>query len=155
MSIELKTFFVYGTDYRRGMHLQAIPATTAIAAGVILLFICLATITLTFIRQKLRLSGGDFIKSFIDCLVPFIGGGSIQMRHKYERWFFGVLHFAAFFIVAVFAGDIVDSVIRILNSKVSTYRELAQTNTSIFINEALKLQHNEIYGMLRYVKNIA
>lgn len=152
MTIELKTYFVYGTDYGRGMYSQAIPLSTQIAVGLMLLFICLAAISLSIIRRKLKLRGDDFYKSFIDCLIPLVGGGNIRMRHKYERWFFGVSYFAAFLLVNIFASDFVNAIITIFDSKISTFEQLAQTNSPIYIHEPLRFHSDEIHGMLQYVE---
>lgn len=147
-STELKAVFVYGTDYSRAMNLNIIAPSTRTAAGVILLFIWFAAITLCVIRQKLGLSRAGFITSFIDCLIPFIGGGNIRVRHKFEGWFFGVLIFSAFLIMSVLGGDLVDSVIQIINSKISKFEQLAETNSTVYINQPLKLHSENIHSML-------
>lgn len=132
----------------RAMNFHINPPSTQIAAGIILFFIWLATITLCIIRRKLGLSRAGFISPFIDCLIPFIGGGNIQMRHKFEGWFFGVLMFSAFLKLSVFGGDLVDSVIQIIKSKVSKFEQLAETNSTIYINTPLKFHSENIHSML-------
>ena len=148
-AIDLKTVFIYGKDFKRGMNVPLIPTSALIAAGVILLFICFAAIILHTIRRKLKLPGNDYVSSLIDCWIPFVGGGNVRMHHKYERCFFGVLYFSAFLIVSMFGGDLVDNITRILNAKVSTFQQVAEIQSPIYINSPLNMHSDNIQAMIQ------
>lgn len=148
-SIELNTFFVYGTDFKRELNIFFVPKSVQIVAFVVLLLIGLAAIILRIIRQRLNLPRNNFMTTFIDCWIPFIGGGNLQMEHRAERWFFGILLFGAFFIMSVFSGDLLDTVIQVLNAKVSNFEELADINPPIYIDMDLYLHSDIIHGMLK------
>ena len=149
MTTELRVIFVYGTDFRREMNIFLIPRAVQIAGAMILTFIFAASITLYFIRRKLRLPRRDFMSALMDCWIPFIGGGNLQMHHRLEKWFFAILLFSAFFIMAVFSGDLIDCVVRVLHAKVSTFAELAEINPPIYSANELHSHGNLILEKLK------
>lgn len=138
-SVKLKVLFVYGRDFIRDMNIlfEPIPESLQLVAGAIFLFVVLAAAALSLIRRELRLPRSGYSSSLIECIVPFIGGGSLRMHHKLEKWFFIILMFGAFFIVGVFAGCLLDAVIRIQFQKIETLKQLAETNSPIFIRHTL------------------
>lgn len=149
-SDELSVFFVYGKDFQRQLNLFVeIPKPIKVVASLIVLFVSLAAIVLHFIRRTFGLPRDDLVSTHIDCWIPFIGGGNLAIQHRFERWFFGMLLFSAFFIMSVFAGDLLDSAIKVLNQKISTFEQLAQLNSPIAINPALIQDSNMIHEMLR------
>lgn len=86
----------------------------------------------------------------MDCLIPFIGGGNLRMEHRFEKWFFGIMLIGGFFIIAVFGGDLVDTVVQIHSSKVKTYEDLAKTNvTSICLEAGSFWYKDAFFEMLR------
>lgn len=127
-SAELVTIFVYGDDFSRHMNILLIPESVQILAGLIVLFKISAAIILFIIRRKFQLRGGNFISAFIDTMVAFTAGGNLRLRHKFERWFFGIMLIGAFFITSLFMGDILDCIYRIFDQKVSTFEQLATVN---------------------------
>lgn len=153
-SIELVAFFVYGTDFDREMNIFFVPKSIQLGTYAILLFICAAAILLSIVRRKFGLARGRLLDTFADCWIPFIGGGNLQMQHKWERWFFGILLFGAFFIVSVFAGDLLDCIIRVLNAKVSTLDQVAEINPPIFLDIGLYQHQEPVKEMLRCAKKV-
>lgn len=145
---EFKVVFVYGSDYERGMDILLVPKSIQLVTGLIVLFISLSAIVLSMIRRKLRLPNADFVSAFIDCWIPFICGGTLRMSHRLERWFFAISLFGAFFIVNVFAGDFLDSILRVLNHKIRTFEELAKISPPIYINPDLSFYNQRIYETL-------
>lgn len=147
--MEIRVIFVYGQDYTRHMNILLIPGYVQILSGVIMLFICLASIVLWIIRRKLELRRNDFVSAFIDTIIPFIGGGNVRMEHKWEKWFFAILLIGAFFITTLFAGDLLDCVYLILNQKITTFDQLAEMNAPIYIVPAMILHHKSIDSLIR------
>lgn len=149
-SAELVTIFVYGDDFSRHMNILRIPESVQILAGLIVLFKISAAIILFIIRRKFQLRGGDFISAFIDTMVAFTAGGNLRLRHKFERWFFGIMLIGAFFIISLFMGDLLDCIYRIFDQKVSTFEQLAKMNAPIFISQRLSVHTEDINDMLRF-----
>ena len=151
-SIQLVVVFVYGLDYQRELDLFAgIPSSVQLGAALIVSFISIAAIALYVIRRKYRLSRSNFSSTFFDCWIPFIGGGNLRMRHKYERLFFGILLFGAFFIMSVFAGDLLDSLLRVRNQKINTFEKLKERNSPIYLNPTFGIYSDTIQSMLKLV----
>lgn len=148
-TMELRVVFVYGTDFQRQMNIFFIPKSVQFVGALVLLFISAAAIALYIIRKKLRLFRNDLLSALIDCWIPFIGGGNLQLEHRLERWFFAILLFGAFFIMSVFSGDLLDCVVRVLNTKISTFSELADINPPIYSNLELYLHKDLIHEKLK------
>lgn len=85
-----------------------------------------------------------------------IGGGNLRIEHRFEKWYFGILLIGAFFIVSVFGGDLVDSVVCILNPKMLTFKDLAEMDTQIhfYIDPDLDSPDLGILEMLRLLSFI-
>lgn len=148
-AVELKVLFVYGADYKREMNIFFVPQSVRIAAALFLSFIFVAATVLYVIRRKLECLKNDFPSAVIDCWIPFIGGGNLRMEHRLERLFFAILLFGAFFIMSVFSGDLLDCVVRVLNTKISTFSELADINPPIYSNLELYLHKDLIHEKLK------
>lgn len=142
-TVELTALFVYGTDFKREVNIlfEPIPEQIQLIAGLIVLFVLWAAIVLYMIRRKLNLPRNEFSLAFMECITPFIGGGNMRIRHKWEKWFFIILIFGAFFIVAVFAGCLLDAAIRIQHQRIETFEQLAQIDSPIFIRNSLDTDH--------------
>lgn len=147
-TIELAAVIVYGPDFHRNVDFFAIPVSVRIVIGLLLMFVSLAAFVLWMIRRKLERPRNSLISAFFECIVPFIGGGAVNIQHKLERWFFFVLYVSAFLIMTVFAGDILDSVVRIQIQKISTFKQLAELNAPIYTFPQLSMHSDIIHGML-------
>lgn len=145
----LRGIFMYGTDYKRGFDIFRVSKSVKIVVALLLSLFFVAIIILRAIRRRFRLLGNSVGSCAMDCLILFIGGGNLEMRHRFERWFFGILMVGAFFIVSVFGGDLVDSVVTVLNSKFDTFEDLVEINPPIYIDPTLSSQYTEICDMLR------
>lgn len=69
------------------------------------------------------------------------------MQNKWERWFFGFLLFGTFFIVAVVAGDLLNSIMKIGTEKFNRLEQLAEINVPIYIGHKLGIQIMQIEAM--------
>lgn len=132
--VDMKVMFMYGKDYKRDRDVFTVSASILVQAALLILFMICSAFALLYIRRKYQLPPNDVSSAFLDILILFIGGGSIRMDHKYERWFFGILLFGAFLIVTVFAGDLLDSFVAVKNKKVTTFEQLAEINAPIHID---------------------
>lgn len=150
-SPKLALIFVYGTDSTREMNIVLVPESVRTLAISIGLFVILATTALCFMRRKLKLPRSGSTFTFIDVIIAFIAGGNLRMQHKFERWFFGILLIGTFFINSLFTGDLLDCVIRILNQRISTFQQLADINSPIYISKTLAMHEFNIRKMLRFV----
>lgn len=150
-STEVIVIFVYGTDFRRERDIFLVPNSILLVTSLIVLFMTMSSLTLYVARRKLNLRGNSVTISIMDCLIPFIGGGNLQMEHRFERWFFGIMLIGGFFIIAVFGGDLVDTVIKIHSSKIETYEHLAATNvTNICLESGMLIWYPDaLFEMLR------
>lgn len=154
-SVDFAVLFVYGDDFQREMHLFAgIPKTIQLIAIFILLFLSLAAISLRIIRWKLRLPRNDIVSTHIDCWIALIGGGNLEITHRLERWFFGILLCGAFFIVSVFSSDLLGSIVKVFNRKMSTFEDLRKINSPIYIRAEIEAYSQLIHEMLRLVLQI-
>lgn len=111
----------------------------------------LAAIILCIVRRKFTLERFDPMSAVTDTIVAFIGGGRFQMANKLEKWIFGILSLGAFFIISLFAGDMLFYMYRILNQKVNTFQELSTIETPIHSNPTLTMYGDDIQKMLRFV----
>lgn len=130
-SIELAVIFVYGNDFPRRMNILIFPEALQMIFGSVGIYIDLTTFVLYIIRKQLKYRRKCLVSSFMDTVIPFIVGGNVEIRQKYEKLFFIILLISAFLMTSVFSGDLLDCFIRILNQKVSTFEQLAKVNSSI------------------------
>ena len=149
-SLDLVVAFIYGTDFTRQRNIFIIPTSVQVALGLVVTYIILSACILYVVRRKLKLPRASMTLALMDCLVPFIGGASLRMQHRFERWFFGIQLIAAFFIMSVFGGDLIGCIIRVFESKVDTFEELAKINfTLIGLSSELRINQENIHRMLR------
>lgn len=148
MSNRVLIVFIYGDDFKRQMAIWNVPGAIRLIALLIIIFMSLATVILLIIRKIFKLRRNDLFSTVIDILIVFIGGGSLVMRHKWERWFFGILLFAAFFITSMFAGDLLDCMIQVQNRKFEKIDELAGFSTPIYLNSFWRNEYTLIKRIL-------
>lgn len=136
---ELAVVFFYGNDYTRAMNLLFIPRYVQVSTSSIVVFIFLAVIVLSMIRKKLGLRRSDFVSTFIDTVIPFIGGGNVRIEHKWEKWFFGIVIIGAFLITSTFTGVLLDCVYLLFSQKITTLKTIVfnqSTNSCQIIYES-------------------
>lgn len=148
-STKLKILFVYGTEYQRQLNLFSVPKSKQALSILIILFLLLALIVLCLIRMRLKLPRSGFISTSIDMIIAFIGGGNLQMRNKFDRWFFAIMLVGAFFLNSIFTGDLLDSVYQLQNQKIETFEKLASINSPIYAHPTLSPYSDEIHAMLK------
>lgn len=145
---ELKVLFIYGPNFKRETDIFSVPKSVVVVASMVLSFIFGAALLLYVMRRKLRLFRYDFLSATLDCWIPFIGGGILRPEHRLERWFFTILSLGAFFIMAVFSGDLLDCVVCVLIAKVNTFAKLAAINPPIYSPYELTTQQELVSGKL-------
>lgn len=146
-SHELIVMFVYGSDFQRDMNKVFTPKWLLQMQNFILLFISLAALFICIIRKKLHLQHDDIVSSLIDIGMAFIGGGDLRMRHKIEKWFFGVLMIGAFFIAAMWIGDLL--LYNYQDKKISAIDQLPKMNLSAYTLQSFGKYSDIIRVMLR------
>lgn len=149
-SIELSVMFVYGKDFERTDDQLVIPDSLKLVSILVSGFISLAVIILFIIRKKFNLRRSGASSTLIDCMIAFINGGNLQMRHKFERWFFGILIFGAFFMTALLTGDILDCIYQNRSHKISKFDEISHSKFPIFVSLHFKIHEELIQEMLRF-----
>lgn len=149
-SIELVVLFIYGQNFKRQQEVFIIPESIKIVGILFAVFVSLAAIILCFIRHKLKLRRNGLFATCIDTMVAFIAGGTLQMRHKLERLFFGILLISALFMTALWTGDLLDCMYQNMDQKITTFKQLADINAPIFCPTSLKERNILIHEMLRY-----
>lgn len=142
----------YGTDIERLKNIWSIPKSTQTVFILLVLFMNCAAIVLYIVRRRMKLRGAGVAAAFIDTMVAFTAGGNLRMHHKLERWFFGILLIAAFFIITIFMGDLLDSIYQILH-KVDTFDQLSKIESPIYIHPVFGDQSVLICEMLRFDEN--
>lgn len=152
--IELAVVFVYGANFQRQLNILTFPKAVQILSGLIVLFMSLAALILSIVRRKWHLRRSNVLSVIEDIIISFIAGGNLQMRHKCERWFFGIMLVAAFFITSIFAGDLFDCIYRILFQEIDTFDKLIATKSPIYINQSLKMYRKDIWTMVRFVSHL-
>lgn len=142
---------MYGTDFQRQQDISLVPKAMLLVTSTTELFIILSSITLYVGRRIFKLPRASIALSIMDCLIPFYGGGSLRMQHRFERWFFGIMLFSAFLIMAVFGGDLIDAIVQIQSFKIATFDDLAKVNVKhVHWGAELGMYHDEIFKMLRF-----
>lgn len=149
-SIKLMAIFVYGDDFTRQMNIVFIPEAIRTLAICLISFLGSATVILLCMRRKLRLRRSGLISVFMDIIIAFIAGGNLQMRHRVERWFFGILLTATFFITSLFVGELLDCVYRVMNQRISTFGQLAEIHSPVYSGSSLAMYEGNIHDMLRF-----
>lgn len=127
-SVDLGVLFVYGTNFERQMSILLLPESVQTLNILIIIFLSVSATILCIIRRRLKLRRDGFISTFIDTMVAFTGGGRLQMQHRWERLFSSILFSAAFFITSIYTGDVLFYIYRVLDQKISTFKQLALIN---------------------------
>lgn len=131
-AMDVAVVLVYGSDLKRRTDVLFVPEWAKIVSIWVLIFWFIFASILCIMRQIWNLNRGDFISSLIDTASANIGFGNLQMNHRLERLFFGML-----LIFSIVAGPLWQDVFlvqtyQILDEKVSTFQELATINAPIY-----------------------
>lgn len=155
-SSDLAVIFFYGSDYRRHINNHLFSKLKLFTFNWTNLFVILTAIVLCFVRRRAKLRRDGFITVLIDVIVIFIGGQSLCMNHKIERWFFVITSIGAFFLNAICLGPtLFPSYLRI-HQNIDTFQELAKVNPPIYLRLVLRDSEYLIKEMLRliYLMNV-
>lgn len=150
-SNEIAVIFVYGTDFQRQLNIWIVPPPVQLLIIVIVSFVVLITIILYIIRRKLKLRRDSSVSALIDIIIAIIAGGNLRTSHNIERLFFAILLIAAFFIISMFTGNLLDCIYSVWNQKIDTFESLANININvpIYINPSLQMYSTNIHHMLK------
>lgn len=99
--------------------------------------------------MKLRHDG--FISSFIDTLVVHIGGTTLRLYHRLERWLFVITSIGAFFMIAIWLNACLFPTLITLDQSVDTFEELAEINPPIYLVLILNGIEGIVLEMLRFI----
>lgn len=150
-SNKIAVIFVYGTDYERQLNIWIVPPPVQLLIIVIVSFVVIITIILYIIRRKLKLRRDSSVSALIDIIIAIIAGGNLRTSHNIERLFFAIVLIAAFFIISIFTGNLLDCIYSVWNQKIDTFESLANININvpIYINPSLQMYATNIHHMLK------
>lgn len=151
-SIEICVLFVYGNDFQRQKYHQIFTNVGAELMILTVLFVFLAAVLLCYLRRRNELRRDGLISCSIDACIVLFGGGNLQIHHKCERWFFGILMIGAFFGITFWQDAVLFPSLLIQDKKIDTFKELAKVNPPIFSPFRLKKKEKNIKEMLRFVR---
>lgn len=143
-------FFVYGSDFKRQRDIFLLPGNVRDLIGVIATFSGFASIILYVLRRKLKLRRNGLFSAIVDTLIPFIGGGNVQMRHKHERWFFGIVISAAFFMMTIWSSVFLYYTCSFFDQKIETFNQLAELKPSIYLYPNLLKFKEHVLEKMRF-----
>lgn len=151
-SIKLSAIFVYGQDFNRNIDLIHLSSRLLIFISVFNVVLILLALILWIGRRKLKVRPNEFTLALLDILIAVWAGGNLRIRHRLERWFFGILLITFFFFNSIFTGDLINQIFRVQSHKVTKFEELSPLNLTIYTNPGLKNCDVFVDGMLRYQK---
>lgn len=151
-SFQLSIVFVYGTDLKRQKFHQLFSVEGEEIYQLTGLFSTVAAAVLCFLRRKYRLKRDGYLSSMFDVQIAFIGGGNLRMRHKLERWFFGILLIGTFFYMTFWQEAVLFQSFLISDQSIDTFNELVEINPPVFSFLVSKKNEERIIEMLRFVR---
>lgn len=149
-TIQLHAVFVYGTDFSRQMNILSIPKLVKMLARKSYSWVWQQSFSVLCV-------GNSHSNASIQCQQLLILSSlslvadDFKWHTNWKKWIFGILSLGAFFIISLFAGDMLFYMYRILNQKVNTFQELSTIETPIHSNPTLTMYGDDIQKMLRFV----
>lgn len=144
---KLSVIFFYGSNFERKTY-RIFSETEATISGIIFAYFILCAAVIFCIRKKNRLHRDGYISSFIDVMITFFAGGNLSMRHKLERLAFGILLIGSFFLTAYWLEFGLYPSFLIHDSKIDTFKKLADISPPIFCNMGLKGKDEAVKQMV-------
>lgn len=148
-STKFAVVFVYGKGAMRQTERIGLSGLQLNIQYGFLVFVLLAAAILCYIRRRNRLRRNGCMLCLIDVHVAFIGGGNLSMRHRFERWFFGIISIGAFFLLIFWMESIFYPSFLIRDQSIQTFEQLAKINPPIYIPVIIKNDEEKIEEMLR------
>lgn len=148
-SVGLAVMFVYGKDFQRHQIPSASASFRAVTISILIIW-SLVAIILCAARRIWKQPRDGLFSSFIDTMIGFIAGGNLRMQSKFGRWFFGILLIGAFFINAIWTGNLLSYAVRLPDLKVTTLEQIAQIDPPIFLSYRRKESREIVYQILRF-----
>lgn len=148
-SDKLVVMFFYSIGAERqteSVMLSELQSATQIGFFV---FVLLAAAILCYLRSRNRLRRDGYISCFIDVCIGLFGGGNLSMRHRLERWFFGIFLIANFFLMTFWVDGIFYPRFFIQDRSIKTFDQLAKVNPPIYMSFPLIKNGRIIEELLR------
>lgn len=150
-SVKIGVILVYGTDITRQTNLISIPKWVYIMSILLVLVLITYAAIICALRRKARLRHIGFISSFIDTSMAFLGRGNHRMSNRLERTIFVYLMVAGIITSPIWSGIFVIQTYNVLYQRVKTFKELAATNTPIYISGSLTHHEQNVVQLLKQV----
>lgn len=149
---EIVVIFVYGTDSNRQLSIIPFPVCLLYLNYSMFVTIISAAVVLCYIRRTFKLRRDGYISSFIDTIVGFIGGGTLRIVHKLERYFFGILMIGGIFLVAIWTDKVLDHIYHIQFFEVDTLKKLSEIGRlPVFVSPFWESDRDLLEEILRLV----
>lgn len=146
----LVLFFYHAGGKRKTERLGLSELQMAIQFGFLVVSL-LAAGMLSYLRRRNQLRRDGYISCFFDILIGIVGGGNLSMRHRLERWFFGIFLIGNFFLMTFWFDAVFYPTFLIQERSIKTFNQLAKVNPKIYIPFTFMENEEIIKEMLRYV----
>lgn len=149
-AIDLAIIFVYGDDIERQQKNIFISVGGKKSARACALFHLLATAVLCYVRKRERIPRNGFIWCWLDINCSFFGGGNIRITHRYEKWLFGIVYIANFFLMAIYSGLVLLESGYERDQSIKSIEEITSIDPPIFINPDFEQHEKDVIDTLRF-----
>lgn len=149
-SIELAVVLVYGTDLKRRKDILYIPDWVRYLGFWIVFFWISFALILCVIRRRIGIANHGIISTLIESAVPFIGVGTIQMDHRWEKIFFGMLLMLGVVTNPLWSDIFLVQTYQIMDEKISTFEQLSKIQSPIYLYSSLEGDTVLVNELIRY-----
>lgn len=141
-SIELAVVLVYGTDVKRRKDTLYIPEWVRYMGFWILFFWISFALILCVIRRRRGIAHHGLNSTLIETDVFFIGVGTIQMDHRWEKIFFGILLMLGVVTNPLWSDIFLVQTYQMMDEKISLilirFDQLAKIQSPIYLYSSLE-----------------
>lgn len=150
-SVELAVVLVFGKDLERRRDILYVDKWLQYMGLSILFFWIAFAIILHNVRRLRGIAHHGLISTLIESAVPFIGIGTIQIDHRSEKIFFGMLLMLGVVTNPLWSDIFLVQTYEVMDEKVTTFDQLAKINSKIFVSLHLKMHKSTIPERIRYI----
>lgn len=150
VTTDLAVFFVYGDDMERQQYSFFASYLGKRTNQLAWLIWFVFSAVLCYLRRRLRLRRDGFISCLIDCVAATLGGGTIRITHRYERWLFAIYFVGNFFVMAIWSGILFLPTFFELDRNIESIQQISTINPPIFIDPTLEKSEKDIVYLLRF-----
>lgn len=147
---KIRVIFVYGSDFVRAsstfdMFYFWNGGYFWVLTSLLLIAMCLYSL-----RRRIGFRRVDFVVAFLEVFSLVFGGGNIQYRHRWEKWFFAVGLTASFFLVTIYLADFsMHSLLNRGSLEIDSFGKLAKRNVTFHLGSNIMKEKAEITEILR------